>query len=57
MKNSVMRATLRAIGRAGDAGVQRRKPDYGRLTHEDVSEHVETVREEIQEFREDLPGV
>lgn len=49
-----------------------RKPDHGRLaredgilrdvladhdTSEDVSEHVETAREKIREFREDLPGV
>ncbi|SNZ15461.1 hypothetical protein SAMN06269185_2492 [Natronoarchaeum philippinense] len=49
-----------------------RKPDHGRLAredgvlrdvlddndvNEDVSEHVETAREKIREFREDLPGV
>ncbi|WP_256393093.1 DUF7553 family protein [Natronoarchaeum rubrum] len=49
-----------------------RKPDHGRLAREDgilrdvladhdateeVSENVETAREKIREFREDLPGV
>lgn len=49
-----------------------RKPDHGRLAREDgilrdilgdhdaseeVSEHVETARAKIVEFREDLPGV